>query len=114
MRRDGGPAYRYDRRGGVTMPVNHLVWIKFRPGVAAEQVQDHLKALHALRSEIPDILDLTLGANFTDRANGFTHGLVVTLRDKAALSAYAVHARHVEVAAALRRDGELLVLDYEF
>lgn len=96
------------------MPVNHLVWIKFSPDVSAERVAAHLEAVRGLAAEVPGILDLNVGANFTDRAKGFTHGLVVTLADKAALSAYAVHPRHVEVAAALRRDAELMVLDYEF
>jgi len=96
------------------MAVNHLVWLKFGADVPAERVQAHLNALQDLRSQLPGVVDLTLGANFTERANGFTHGLVVTLRDKAALAGYAVHPRHVEVATALRKDAEILALDYEF
>jgi hypothetical protein len=38
----------------------------------------------------------------------------VTLQDRAALDRYSAHPVHVEVAAALRRDAELLALDYEF
>jgi len=96
------------------MPVNHLVWLKFAADVPAERVEAHLTALQDLRSQVPGVLDLNLGTNFTQRANGFTHGLVVTLRDKAALVDYAVHPRHVEVARALREDAEILALDYEF
>jgi hypothetical protein len=96
------------------MAVNHLVWLKFAADVPAERVQAHLNALQGLRSQVPGVLELSLGPNFTERANGFTHGLVVTLSDKTALAGYAAHPRHVEVATALRRDAQILALDYEF
>lgn len=96
------------------MPVNHMVWIRFRPDVPVERVEHHLAALRSLRGRVPGILDLTLGRNFTDRANGCTHGLSVILADKAALATYAPHPAHVEVASALRQDAEILALDYEF
>jgi Stress responsive A/B Barrel Domain len=72
------------------------------------------RALRSLRLEVPGVANLTVGANFTDRAHGCTHGLVVELRDRQALAEYAAHPRHVEVAAALRRDAELWALDYEY
>ena len=96
------------------MPVNHMVWIKFRPGIDEAGIAAHLAALAALRERVPGVQSLNLGRNFTERANGCTHGLSVILDDKAALQAYAVHPYHVEVATALRRDAEILALDYEF
>ena len=96
------------------MAVNHTVWMKFRPGVDADQVEAHLQALRLIPGRIPGVQSLTLGRNFTDRANGFTHGLCVILDDRAALAAYGPHPYHVEVATALRRDADLLVLDYEY
>jgi hypothetical protein len=96
------------------MPVNHMVWIKFRADVPPERVERHLEALRSLAHRVPGILDLTLGRNFTDRANGCTHGLSVILPDRAALSAYITHPVHVEVAGAVRQDAEILALDYEY
>jgi hypothetical protein len=96
------------------MPVNHMVWIKFRADVPVERIEKHVVALRSLKERVPGILDLTIGRNFTDRANGCTHGLSVILVDKAALAAYASHPVHVEVASALRQDAEILALDYEF
>jgi len=95
------------------MSVYHLVWIKFADGVPAERIESHLQALRSLRTRVPGVLDLTLGANFTDRANGCTHGLVVTLQDRQALSNYATHPDHVAVASAVRQDAQILALDYE-
>ncbi len=96
------------------MAVNHTVWMKFRPEVSEAQVAAHMAALRALQQRVPGVQSLNLGRNFTERANGFTHGLSVILDDKAALQGYAVHPYHVEVATPLRRDAELLVMDYEF
>jgi hypothetical protein len=96
------------------MAVNHMVWIKFRPGVSQERVAEHVAALRSLATRVPGIHELTIGANFTDRANGCTHGLSVILDDRAALAVYAQHPVHVQVAQALRQDADILALDYEF
>ncbi len=96
------------------MAVNHMVWLKFRGDIDTARVQHHLDALRSLATRVPGVRQLHLGTNFTDRANGYTHGLTVILDDKAALQAYAVHPAHVEVATALRQDAEVQALDYEF
>ena len=96
------------------MAVNHVVWIKFSTGLPLERVNHHLDALQNLRLLIPVVQHLSVGANFTDRAHGFTHGMVVQLRDRSDLEAYAAHPIHLEVAASLSRDAEIRVLDYEF
>ncbi len=96
------------------MPVNHMVWIRFRADVPDERIAAHVAGLRSLATGVPFVRGLTLGRNFTDRANGCTHGLSVILDDRAALAAYAVHPHHVEVATALRRDADVLALDYEY
>ena len=95
------------------MAVCHMVWIKFGAGVSDERIDEHLTALRSLSDRVPGILELSCGANFTDRAQGYTHGLLVKLVDRDALGVYATHPDHVSVAGALRADAELLALDYE-
>ena len=95
------------------MPVQHIVWLKFNDGVDQDRIDEHMAALSTLGDQVPGITELSLGESFTDRAQGFTHGLIVTLRDKAALEGYATHPYHVEVAGALRADATLMALDYE-
>jgi len=90
-----------------------MVWIKFRDGVEQTRIDQHIAALTSLQQSVPGIVQLTIGENFTDRADGYTHGLLVILDNKAALNAYATHPRHVEVATALREDANILALDYE-
>ncbi len=96
------------------MPVNHMIWIKFNEGVGQEAIAAHLRGLASLRTRVPGILDLSVGENFTDRAQGHTHGLSVILKDRVALAAYATDPAHVEVAGKLRQDAVVMALDYEF
>ncbi|MCC7408797.1 MAG: Dabb family protein [Phycisphaeraceae bacterium] len=93
--------------------VEHMVWIKFRPGVTPQRVQEHLTGLAGLIKTVPGVKKLSIGPNFTDRANGFTHGLLVTLGSREALQTYQVHPEHVKVAGPLRQDAELMAMDIE-
>ncbi|MDL5053637.1 Dabb family protein [Oscillatoria laete-virens NRMC-F 0139] len=96
------------------MKVEHIVWFKWNEGVSAERIGLHLKALADLRHTVPGIVSLRLGKNFTDRAKGFTHGLVVTLENRAALPVYADHPAHMAVAVEIRKDAEVMAMDFEF
>jgi len=96
------------------MSINHLLFIKFHAHVTAERIAEDLSALRSLKGRVPGIEDLTAGHNFTDRAAGYTHGVVVTLKDRETLASYIAHPYHTEVAKQLRADAEYLVMDYEF
>lgn len=93
--------------------VEHMVWIRFQPGVSANAIENHLAGLRRLPEKVPGIRKLAVGENFTDRAGGFTHGLLVTLESREALKTYADHPEHLAVAGPLQRDAELLALDFE-
>jgi hypothetical protein len=95
------------------MSVQHIVLLKFRDGITADRIAHHLRGLAGLRDRVPGIVDLTIGENFSERSRGYTHALIVTLIDRAALAAYGPHPAHREVAVPLREDAELLVVDYD-
>lgn len=96
------------------MAIEHMVWMKFRPGVADAAVGQHMKALAGLAGSVPGIASLRLGRNFTDRAGGYTHGMIVTFPSRKELEAYLPHPNHQTVAVPLKRDAELLVMDIEW
>ena len=96
------------------MSINHLLFIKFHPNVSADRIAEDLSLLRSLNGRVPGVENLSAGQNFTDRAAGYTHGVVVTLKDREALAAYIAHPYHTEVAKQLRADAEYLVMDYEF
>lgn len=96
--------------------VEHLVLFHFKPEATPEAIEAAMTALRGLKTEIPGIVDLTCGANFTDRAPGYTHGLVVRFADQAALEAYGPHPTHQHVVVNYIKPimESVLALDYEF
>ena len=95
--------------------VEHLVLFKVRAGVSEKAVQAMENALLGLKDAIPGILEITVGANFSERSQGFTHGLLVRFVDRSALDVYVPHPAH----EAARNDfilpivDDVLVVDYE-
>ena len=95
------------------MAVEHMVWIKFHEHVDEERIGEHLSSLSGLSDQVPGILELKVGENFSHRSGGFTHGMLVRFADRSALQHYAEHPEHVRVANALIADAEVRALDIE-
>ena len=95
--------------------IEHVVLFKVKAGTPAASVKAMVDGLAGLKTRVPGIVDLSVGANFTDRNNGFTHGLVVRFRDKAALEGYLPHPAHQEVVQGNIRPiiEDLIAVDYE-
>ena len=95
--------------------IEHVVLFKVKAGMPAASVKAMVDGLAGLKRRVPGIVDLSVGANFTDRNKGFTHGLVVRFRDKAALETYLPHPAHQEVVQSYIRPiiEDLIALDYE-
>ncbi len=95
--------------------VEHLVLFKVKDSANQEAIQAMQAALKGLQQAIPGILEITVGANFSERSQGFTHGLLVRFADRAALDTYIPHPAH----EAARNDyilpivDDVLVVDYE-
>lgn len=71
--------------------------------------------LRQLKNKIPGIVDLSCGANFSDRAKGYTHGLVVRFKDRTALESYLALPEHQRVVQNFIRpfSADILAMDYE-
>jgi len=95
--------------------VEHLVLLKWNAEARPERIEAALDGLRALKGQIPGILDLTCGHNFSDRAQGFHAGLLVRFTDRAALDAYLPHPAHQRVVQDLLNPirEETIALDYE-
>ena len=96
--------------------VEHIVLFAWKPDTDPAAIQKAVEGLRALKGRIPGVVDLTCGANFSDRGKNFTHGLVVRLTDRAALEIYGPHPLHQEIVQSLIRPilAESLAIDYEF
>src|SRR5436309_10637989 len=96
------------------MALRHVAWLKFKDGVSPERIESHLQACRSLVGRVPAVQNLECGPNLSDRAEGFTHCIIVSLRDRDDLPAYLEHPEHVPVAEALAADvAELRVMDVE-
>jgi Stress responsive A/B Barrel Domain len=96
------------------MAVRHVVWMRFKDGVGKDRIDAHVAATKALLGQIPRLEAIDCGESFTDRAGGFTHCIIASLRDRDALPAYLAHPAHRSLAAALVEDtADLRVLDID-
>lgn len=75
----------------------HIVLFKWKEDAAPEAIAAAVEGLKGLPEQIPGILALSCGMNFSDRAQGYETGLVVHFTDRAALEAYGPHPAHQHV-----------------
>ena len=96
--------------------IEHIVLFRWTDEASQEAKDKVIAELRSLKSKIPGIIDLSCGANFSDRAKGYTHGLVVRFADRAALQAYGPHPEHQRIVQNLIKPiaADILALDYEF
>ena len=81
---------------------------------SAEDVQDLLSSIRDLRGSIPNVMDLSVGEDFSGRAKGYTHGFFVRLRTADDLRAYLDHPEHRAVVEKLDAvTSGRLVVDYD-
>ncbi len=96
--------------------LHHIVLFKFKDGLSHEQRQQFQSGLDRLLQEVPGIISLSHGRNFSERSQGYEYGLSVHLQDQAALKAYQDHPIHQEVLTTTLRplSQESLAVDYEY
>ncbi|OAJ37677.1 hypothetical protein BDEG_21674 [Batrachochytrium dendrobatidis JEL423] len=76
------------------MVVKHIVLFKFRDHTSQAILTKLDSSLKGLTC-IPGVLDVSFGKTFTtERAQGFNHVLIATLKDRAALATYSTNPQH--------------------
>ena len=95
--------------------IEHIVLFRWTDTASQPAIDTVLAELRQLKGKIPGIVDLSCGANFSERAKGYTHGLVVRFKDRAALEAYMPNAEHQRVVQTFINPirADILALDYE-
>ena len=68
-----------------TQMVEHIVLFKWREDAPPGDIAKAVHALKELKDQIPGIVSLTVGDNFSNRSQGFQCGLVVRFEDRRAL-----------------------------
>ncbi|MGA2033032.1 MAG: Dabb family protein [Thermoguttaceae bacterium] len=76
--------------------VRHIVLFQFKEGTTPEQVKAIENAFRALPQKIPLVAGFEWGTNMSpeNRAQGFTHGFLLTFKTPADRDAYLPHPAH--------------------
>ncbi|KGP72793.1 Dabb family protein [Pontibacillus yanchengensis] len=95
--------------------IEHIVIFKFNDQTTEDQKKEAITQLKSLKQEIPGIIDIQAGVNFSDRSQGFELGLTVRFEDKQSLENYGPHEKHQEVVSYLKEIGlsDIVVVDFE-
>jgi hypothetical protein len=101
--------------------IRHIVLMKYRPDVAAEDRAALMEDLGALCARLPGILRFAAHRNIspeTPVTHGFDDGFVIDLSDESARDTYLAEPRHVAIGARLTGACEggakgLIVFDHE-
>jgi len=80
----------------------HIVYHKFKPHVTNEQIEKHYSTDLRLKERMPFILGWNFHTNVSlmsraDTNQGFTHGVIVYLKDEVDLQRYLADPQHLEV-----------------
>ena len=95
--------------------IQHIVLLSWTENATPDGIEAVMTELKALKDKIPGIVDVTAGKNFSERAKGFTHGLVFRFKDRAALEGYLPHPEHQRVVQKILNPirADALIFDYE-
>jgi len=94
--------------------IDHLVLFTVKSDASAEDVEDLLSSIRDLRSSVSNVMDLSVGEDFSGRAEPYTHGLFVRFQTPDDLQVYLKHPEHQKVLEKLDATTEgRLVVDYD-
>ena len=99
--------------------MEHIVLFRWTEEASQEAIDSavQLEDLRGLKGKIAVIVDLSCGANFLDRAKGYTHGLVGAfsrIGPRRKLMAYTRSISAFCRTLSIRFAPDSLALDYEF
>jgi hypothetical protein len=82
--------------------LNHVVAMKFKPGVSEEEIRDLESALNALPDKILEIKVFEFGRDMLRSERSYDFALLALFANRPALERYQSHPEHLPVAARIR------------
>ncbi|MDT8862501.1 Dabb family protein [Alkalihalobacillus sp. MEB130] len=95
--------------------ITHIVLIKFSKEVTDAQVDTLIEKTLKLKEEIPGIIEIHQGRNFSDRSQGYEVGMTIKFENKQALENFGPHPKHLEVVDYLKSElglADIIVVDF--
>ena len=96
--------------------IDHLVLFTLKDDASQQDEEDVIRTFRELGSKIPNLVDFSIGKNFSERSRGYTHGLFARFHTRDDLQAYLKHPDHLSAVEKLEviQEGQRLVVDYEY
>lgn len=92
----------------------HIALFQWKKSVSQGQVNELMRSMADLKKVIPQIVQLNCGKNFSKWAKGYTHVVVVTLRNRADLVTYRQHSAHQPIAKPVTElEADSIGVDFE-
>ena len=79
--------------------IEHIVLFRCKKDTNAEIKKNFILAARSMKAEIPEILSISSGENWSDRSDGYELGLVCRFQDKETLDVYQKHPYHQKFIA---------------
>ncbi|CAM3113067.1 Dabb family protein [Sporolactobacillus spathodeae] len=95
--------------------IEHIVFFKFSEKTTKEQKQEGARRLVHLKHELPNILDIQAGQNFSTRGKGYSMALTVRFPSKEDLDFYGPSKEHQAVVSYMKEVGleDTMAIDFE-
>jgi hypothetical protein len=94
--------------------LKHIVFMKFKEGVADADIKEMEKSLGALPAAIQEIKTYEFGRDVVRSERSYDFALVSAFEDMEALKRYQVHPEHVAVLGIVRKVcSSILAVDFD-
>jgi len=94
--------------------INHIVLMKFKPGVKDSEIDDLEKHLDDLPNSIAEIHSYEFGRNVVHSERSYDFGLISLFANTEALSRYQVHPDHLVVIEKVKNIcNNIITVDFE-
>jgi len=94
--------------------INHIVLIKFKPGVKQSEIEDLEKHMDDLPNSITEIHSYEFGRDVVRSERSYDFGLIALFANTQALSRYQVHPDHLVVVEKLKSIcHSMITVDFE-
>ena len=84
------------------MTILHVVLLEMKDELSTDLAAELFAKVDAMLKQIPGVIDVKTGRNFTTRSPNVTHASIMTMKDKETLANYRPHPIHVEAQGMLK------------
>ncbi|PQV62983.1 Stress responsive A/B Barrel Domain [Abditibacterium utsteinense] len=94
--------------------IYHLVWFKLNEEISRDEIAELEANLKEMTPQIPQIIELEAGEDFSGRSRGFSFGLSVKFASREDSQIYDKHEAHQAFIAKSRKFWtDVMALDFE-